>query len=208
MATMSLTKSARLQERIRTAIRETPIRGHLALGIFVPEPEAEVEREAARLRRNLDLIERLLSILAELRTAVGKANAERGVAQLLAEKSAIEEELSLISKLLPAEEMGGSDDGLETWRRAPRRTSFRRRAGEVEDEIRAMRARYEQAEGGETTAWVPLLDEADTERLRARVVTCRRRLESVGDRLRELNGGVVVEIKDETLAYLRENEVI
>jgi hypothetical protein len=208
MATMSLTKAARLQDRIRMAIRETPIRSHLALGIFVPDPAAALEQEAARLRQNLDSVARLLSILAEVRTNIGKANAQSGISQLLAEKSAIEEELKLVASLLPAEEMGGSDDGIETWRRARRRTSFRRRAGEVEDEIRAMRARYEQAEGGETTAWVPLLEEADTERLRARVVACRRRLEAVGDRLRELNGGVVVEIEDEALAHLRDRGVI
>lgn len=175
MATMSLTKAARLQDRIRMAIREAPIRGHLALGIFVPDPAAEIGREAARLRQSLDLVARLLSILAEVRTVVGKANAQSGILQLLAEKSAIEEELKLVASLLPAAEMGGSDDGLETWRSAPRRTSFHRRAGEVEAEIRAMRARYEQAEEGETTAWVPLLEEADTERLRARAVACRRR---------------------------------
>jgi hypothetical protein len=208
MATMSLTKAARLQDRIRMAIRETPIRGHLALGIFVPDPAAELEQEAERLRQNLDLVARLLSILAEVRTIIGKANAQSGISQLLAEKSAIEEELKLVASLLPAEEIGGSDDGTETWRRAPRRTSFRRRAGEVEDEIRAMRARYEQAEGGETTAWVPLLEEADTERVRARVVACRRRLEAVGDRLRELNSDAVVEIKDEAIAYLRDRGVI
>jgi len=68
MATMSLTKAARLQDRIRMAIRETPIRGHLALGIFVPDPAAELEQEAERLRQNLDLVARLLSILAEVRT--------------------------------------------------------------------------------------------------------------------------------------------
>jgi len=136
---MSLTKTARLQERIRTALRETPIRGYMALNIFAPEPEAEVEREAARLRRSVDLIGRLLSILAEVRTTVGKANAKSGIAQLLAEKSAIEEELSIVARLLPSEETSGSDDGLEIWRRPAQRASFRRRAGEVEEEIRAMR---------------------------------------------------------------------
>jgi len=55
---------------------------------------------------------------------------------------------------------------------------------------------------------MPLLEEADTERVRARVVACRRRLEAVGDRLRELNSDAVVEIKDEALAYLRDRGVI
>jgi len=44
--------------------------------------------------------------------------------------------------------------------------------------------------------------------LRERIVACRRRLEEIGDRLRELNNNVRIEIDDTSLIYLREQEVI
>ena len=39
-------------------------------------------------------------------------------------------------------------------------------------------------------------------------MACRRRLEEIGDRLRELNNNVRIEIDDTSLIYLREQEVI
>jgi hypothetical protein len=194
MTSLTLTTAGRLQERLRAALRELPLGTHLVLNIFAQEPEAVVEREATRLRNDLDVLECLLSILASLRAAVGKANAQCGIGDLLAEKAAIEEEMKLL------EDFAGF--GLED------RYSLVRHAGELEQQARALRARYEQAEEGETQIRAPLLDEADLERLNARRLARRRRLEEIGDRLRELNGNTLVEIDSGALAYLREKGVI
>jgi len=207
MASLTLTKTARLQERIRAALRELPLLPHVAIGIFALEPLTTIEREAARLRENLDVLTRLLAILAQVRAATGRANAECGIGDLLAEKAGLEEELSLLTKLIPG--VGRADAGdFDGFLGGAKRRSLRRHAGEIEAQVNAMRARYEQTEPGETTVEAPLLDDADAERLRERIVACRRRLEEIGDRLRELNGGIRVEIDDAMLAYLREQEVI
>lgn len=204
MAALTLTKAARLQDRIRAAVRALPLRGHVSLNIFAPETGALVEREAASLRKSVDQIERLLAILATIRAATGRANAECGIAGLLAEDAALQEEGGLLSKLLPTPVDAEDPEGLF---RTPRRPQPPRHAGAVEEQVRAMRARYEHAESGKTTLEAPLVDDAGTERLRARMLACRRRIEEIGDRLRELNGTVRVEI-DEALAYLRAQEVI
>jgi hypothetical protein len=206
MARITLAKATRLQEQLRVALRQLPLVSHVAIGIFVSAPAAAGEREAGRLRGNLDLLTRLLAILAKLRAATGRANAECGIGDLLAEKAGLEEELGLLTKLIPG--VGRADAGdLDGFLGRAQRRSLRRHAGEIEAQINAMRARFEQAEPGETTVEAPLLDDADAARLRERIVACRRRLEEIGDRLRELNGSVRVEIDDGALAYLREQQV-
>ncbi|HUC16728.1 MAG TPA: hypothetical protein VMA37_03455 [Acetobacteraceae bacterium] len=117
MGSLTLTKASRLQERIRAAVRGLPLATHVTLGIFSSEPAAAVERAAASLRENLDVLARLLAILAQLRAATGRANAQCGVVDLLAEKAALEEELSLLTKLRPGlvdtgdfdADLGGAD---------------------------------------------------------------------------------------------------
>ena len=102
--------------------------------------------------------------------------------------------MTLISKLIP-QVSGSALEELDRLYRA-RQPLVRRYAGEVEQEVRAMRARYEHADGRETTIAAPLLDDAEAERLRSRLVACRRRLEEIGDSLRELNSTVVIEVND------------
>jgi hypothetical protein len=203
MASLTLTKASRLQQRIRAAVGGLPLAAHVTLGVFAPEPAAAVERAAATLREDLEALARLLSILAQLRAATGRANAQHGVADLLAEKAAIDEETSLLAKLLP-----GVPGDFDEILRGGQRALLRRHAGEVEAHVSAMRARYEHAERSQTTIEAPLLDDADAERLRERLVARRRRLEEIGDQLRELNGRIRIEIDDDSLSYLREREVI
>jgi hypothetical protein len=156
MARITLAKATRLQEQLRVALRQLPLVSHVAIGIFVSAPAAAVEREAGRLRGNLDLLTRLLAILAKLRAATGRANAECGIGDLLAEKAGLEEELGLLTKLIPG--VGRADAGdLDGFLGRAQRRSLRRHAGEIEAQINAMRARFEQAEPGETTVEAPLL---------------------------------------------------
>jgi hypothetical protein len=204
MATLTLTKSSRLQERIRAAIPGLQLAPTATLGIFATDPDAAVEQAAGRLRADLDVLRRLLSILASLRAAIGRANAACGITQLLAERASVQEEMALVSKLIPE----GSPEEFDGLYRAPRLPLVRRSAGEIEQEIRAMRARYEHADERKTTIAAPLLDDAEAERLRSRLVACRRRLEEIGDRLRELNSTVVIEFDDEALAYLQQRGII
>jgi hypothetical protein len=205
MASVTLTKSSRIQEQIRAAVRDLPLTTRATVGIFALEPAAAIEREAARLREDVEVLARLLSILAQLRAATGRANAQHGVADLLAEKAAIDEEVSLLMKLIRGQGASGDFDELLG---GARQRFPRRHAGEMEAQVSAMRARYEHAERSQTTFEAPLLDDADAERLRKRLLARRRRLEEIGDQLREINGRVRIEIDDDALAYLREREVI
>jgi hypothetical protein len=205
MASVTLTKSSRIQEQIRAAVRDLPLTTRATVGIFALEPAAAIEREAARLREDVDALARLLSILAQLRAATGRANAQHGVSDLLAEKAAIGEEVSLLMKLTRGHAASGDFDELLG---GARQRFPRRHAGEIEAQVSAMRARYEHAERSQMTFEAPLLDDAEAERLRERLVARRRRLDEIGDQLREINGRVRIEIDDDALRYLREREII
>lgn len=208
MTGLTLTKAGRLQERLRAAVRDLPLTTHVTIGIFAAEPAATIEREAAKLRADLDVLTRLLSILAKVRAAAGRANAEHGIGDLLAEKAAIDEEINLLVKLIPTQgSRADAEDFIGALGTTPR-PGLRQHAGEIETQVDAMRARYQKTERGETTVEVPLLDEAEAKRLRERIVARRRRLEEIGDRLRELNSSIRIDVDDEALAYLRDREVI
>jgi hypothetical protein len=208
MATLTLAKANRLQDRIRAAVRSLPLKAFVTINIFAPEPEASVERAAARLREDVNALERLLAILASVRAATGRANTGCGINELLAERAAFAEEISLLSRLVPAQAALAGPADLRGAFDAANGPLLRGHPGEVADQVAAMRVRYEHAEGGETTLDASLLDDAEANRLSARIVARRRHLEEIGDQLRELNGSVLIELDDASLAYLRGQGVI
>src|SRR5260221_3356046 len=139
MATITLSKAARLQESLRRKLATVRLGAETTLSIFMPDPAAETGRRARALSADIDRVDRLLTILAEIRAAVGTANAECGIAALLAEKAELEERIKLFSALLP--EAGRS-------RLYDPETVFRD-ADTIVAQVRAMRARYEAGEGSE-----------------------------------------------------------
>lgn len=199
MPTLTLSKSARLQQKIRAALATLPLEPQAAISIFSPDPAVELKSRAARLDEHIWTMERLLAILARLRGAAGKANGERGIAALLAEKAAREETIALLTKPLPR-------SGQMT--RLFEMPFLARDKVALDEQLRAMRARYESADAGETIVTLGLLDETAVVAIEVKIVAARRRLEEIGERLRELNGSVLIEVDDEMLADLRAAAVI
>ena len=198
MTMITLAKAARLQESLRRKLATLRLSAETTLPIFMADPAAETARRAGALTADLDRVDRLLTVLAEIRTAVGAANAECGITALLAERAGMAERIKLLSALLP---------GPEKSRLYEPQTVFR--DGEtIADQVRAMRLRYEAGEGGADTLDTALLDETAVAALRDRVSDAQRRLEAIGDRLRELNGSARITVADEILEWLRREQVI
>src|SRR5260221_87583 len=101
MAMITLNKASRLQDSLRRKLTALPLKAETTLSIFSADPAAEIARRAGMLAADIDRADRLLTILADVRASVGQANAESGVAALLAEKSGVEERIKLFSALLP-----------------------------------------------------------------------------------------------------------
>ena len=198
MAMITLTKAGRLQDSVRRVLGTLTFRGETTVSIFVADPRAEIARRAAALAADIERADRLLSILAEIRALVGTANAESGIAALLAERAGLEERIRLFSALLPKSREGSLFGP----------PPVPRDAETVTEQMRAMRARFEAAEGGDDALETSLLDDAALATLRERIAAARRRLEEVGDRLRELNGSARIAVADDILDWLRGETVI
>jgi hypothetical protein len=198
MVMITLTKASRLQENLRRKLATLRLSAETTIPIFIADPAAETGRRAGALTADLDRVDQLLTILAEIRAAVGTANAECGIAALLAEKAGLEERIKLFSALLP---------GAGKSRLYATQTVFRD-GKTIADQVRAMRMRYEAGDGGDDTVETALLDETAAAALRERLAAAQRRLEAIGDRLRELNGSVRITVADEILDWLRGEQVI
>jgi hypothetical protein len=198
MTMITLAKAARLQESLRRKLATLRLSGETTLPIFMTDPAAETGRRAGALTADIDRVDRLLTVLAEIRAAVGAANTECGISALLAEGAGMAERIKLFSALLP----GRGNSRLFT-----PQTVFRDDET-IADQVRVMRVRYEAGEGGQDTLHTALLDETAIAALRDRVSDAQRRLEAIGDRLRELNGSARITVADEILDWLRREHVI
>jgi hypothetical protein len=208
MATVTLHRAARLQEKIRSAIGRLSFHRHATLSIFSTDIDAEAERHSRRLLDEVTQLQRLLTILAELRISVGRQNAELGISALLAQKAAAQEEIAFLSRLVPIEVETTTLFITGRGRRSLATTAKRGRVS-LPDQVSAARARFESGEKQEEdTIWVPLLEEGQEEQLRQQIVECRRRLEEIGDRLRALNTSGTIELADEALRYLEQQGAI
>jgi len=197
MAMITLAKAARLQESVRRKLATLRLSAETTLPIFMADPAAETRRRAGALAADLDRADRLLTILAEIRAAVGAANAECGITALLAERAGMDERTKLFSALLPG-------PGKSRIFAPP---MVFRDGATIAEQVGVMRVRYEEGEG-EDTLDTALLDEAAVAALGERLAGAQRRLEAIGDRLRELNGSARIAVADEILDWLRGEQVI
>ena len=198
MAMITLNKASRLQDSLRRKLTTLPLKAETTLSIFSADPAAEIARRAGMLAADIDRADRLLTILADVRASVGQANAESGIAALLAEKAGVEERIKLFSALLPGP--GKS----RIFGPAP----VFRDGGTITEQVSSMRVRYEAGEGGEDTLDTPLLDETALATLGERIAALQRRLEEIGDRLREINSVARISIADDVVEWLRGEQVI
>jgi hypothetical protein len=197
---ISLSKASRLQQALRSKLKSLSLKSQATLPIFIADPSGEIRRQADALTADIQRVDRLLTILADVRAAVGAANAESGISALLAEKAGIEERIALFSALAP-------DSGTTISRLFGVGLVFRD-AETLAQQVAAMRLRYEAGEGREDTLSTALLDETARADLGHRVAAARRRLEEIGDRLRELNSMTRISLEPEVFAWLRQEQVV
>jgi hypothetical protein len=198
MAMITLNKASRLQESLRRKLTTLPLKAETTLSIFSAGPAAEIARRAGMLAADIDRADRLLTILADVRASVGQANAESGIASLLAEKAGVDERIKLFSALLPGPGKSRIFGPVPVFRDS----------GTIAEQVSSMRVRYEAGEGGEDTLDTPLLDETALATLGERIAALQRRLEEIGDQLRERNSAARISIADDVIEWLRGEQVI
>jgi uncharacterized coiled-coil protein SlyX len=182
MADVTLHRAGRFVEAVRAAIGRIEFAATARISIF-GEPMVELGRQSTVLSGDIDKLERLLAIQARIRSAVGRANAELGIDDLLAEKAAAEEWIKLVSPLVAK---GASNDVARVLMR--RHPADPADVASLEARATAMRTRFAAADGQvESAIDVRLFDDDATVALSKRIAERRRDIERLSDRLREIN---------------------
>jgi hypothetical protein len=204
MAEITLHRAKRIEEQIRVALREQKLSDSVRVAIFNSDPLGAINRERERLKEEIGRVQSFLNILARIRAAAGKANAEVGISALLAEKAARTEQISILSKLLPS---AASDEPKFFVGRGQKPLARDDEALAVQ--FSAMKERFSTAEkAGDTSLDIQVLTEEDQTELRDIKLAAERRIEDISDRLRELNSGTRIVIDDADLDYLRNQKVL
>jgi hypothetical protein len=169
--TPTLRQAARLAEEISVRIRALSPALDVALSADETMPAAAVARARDKARRQEQEVRALEEVLVALRQAVGRANAETGISDLLAERAVL----------------GGRLSRLEA------RAKSRPYAGEAQAEaaladLRAQRS-ASRFGGSDSTIAVPIWDAEEIESAEMEALACRRRLAEIGDLLAERNAG-------------------
>lgn len=203
MADITLHRAGRILEAIRAAVGGVELGTTAKVSIF-GEPVAELARKTAGLASDIDKIERLLSVQSRIRATVGRANAELGISDLLAEKAAADEWIKLVSPLVSRS--SGKAAGLDYVMRRSRGDATD--PANLEARAKAMRERY-AASDAEVDAAIEtrVLDQDAAAGLAKRIAQRRREVELLSDRLRTLNARTVV-LDEADLEYLTSQDVI
>lgn len=209
MARLTLHRAGRVQEQISSRIGRIVFEPHARISVFSTDPEAEVEQRVRDLRDNVARLQRLETVRTGIRSAVARQNAETGVSALLAEKTSLEREISILSTLVDERSLE-VDEWLATRRRTRRRAPHAKRGRvALRAQIEATRARFEAGEGEvHTDILVPLLDDALEQEVRDWILDRQRRLDEVSDKLRTLNSSATIDLADDALNYLRQEGVL
>ena len=199
---LTLHRAGRVLEGIRAAVGRIELNSSARISIF-GDPTSELARKSGELSDKLDKLERLLAAQARIRAAVGRKNAELGISEVLAEKSAHDEWIKLASAV-----NGGAPktDALAISRRHSPGVPVD--AVNLEVRAKAMRERFALSDASvEGEVEVRLFDTEAVAALSKRIAERRRSVERLSDQLRELNGRMVA-IDETDLAYLKGEDVI
>jgi len=200
---ITLHRAGRILEAIRAGVGGIELAQTAKVSIF-GEPVAELGQKAAALSADIDKLEAMLGAQARIRAIVGRANAELGIGDLLAEKSAAEEWLKLVGPFVNKgpSKLAGIDVVLR------RHRADAANPADVEALAAAKRERY-AASDAEVDASIEtrVMDDDMTAALAKRAAQRRRDVERISDRLRELNARTIT-LADADIDALTAQDVI
>lgn len=169
--TPTLRQAARLAEEIAARIRVLSPPLETLLGADETAPAAAVARAREKARAQEADVRALEDVLVAIRQAVGRANAEAGISDLLAERAALGGRIARLEARAKARPYAGAAQ-----------------ADAALADLRAQRA-ASRFGGAEASIAVPIWDAEEVAEAEREALACRRRLAAVGDLLAERNAG-------------------
>lgn len=193
MTQITLRRANRLQKAINDALSSLEFKADATVSVYDQDPMGTLDAANEKFDAAVAKAIKLTQILAAIRAETAAANAEVGIARLLAEKAAAERRIQILKGL------------------SGRRGSLASRPSpdELQRRVQVTRERFEKAEfHEEATVTVPALTGSMIGDVADALVIDKRKIEKISERLLELNASTMIELPNEDLAWLEANQVI
>lgn len=191
---ITLRRAAAIQDLIRETRASLPLSPVAALSVY-GDVARKVDDERAVMFKRIERLNALDRALMEIRKAVGHANAEAGVSDLLADQAQLGRLIEDLTPLADATPF----DGVEITRKRAERAA----ASEG-----APSGPFGRSQGPAETIQVSLLTQDDIDAIRVRLLEARRAKTQIKDRLAEINAMTWIGLSSETEETLRAEHLV
>ncbi len=190
---INLRKANAIQSEIRRAIGQVNAKDSIAVSEFVSDVEATISKAALEFRQSLDRKEALNKALFQIRAAVGRANAQSGINDTLAEIQLIDARIAIKNVIASATL---KKDISEINARI-----VKLKQAQTSERMSLYGDRYNNVDTG-------VVSEADVSVAKAELKALKRERQGLNDKLLQLNVNTLIDLTDATKVTLQEEGLI
>ena len=190
---INLRKAAAIQAEIRKAINGVKVEQNVSVSEFTTDVEAAIGKAELEFRQAIERKEALNKALFQIRAAVGRANAESGINDVLADIQLIDAQIALKSTVASAplrKDVTEINARIVKFKQAP-----------SNDRLALYGDRYNNIESG-------VVSEAAQAAAKAELKILKRDRQGLNDKLLQLNVNTLIQLSDPTKLTLQEEGLV
>jgi hypothetical protein len=190
---INLRKASAIQAEIRKAINGVKVEQNVSVSEFTTDVEAAIGKAELEFRQAIERKEALNKALFQIRAAVGRANAESGINDVLADIQLIDAQIALKSTVVSAplrKDVTEINARIVKFKQAP-----------SNDRLALYGDRYNNIESG-------VVSEAAQAAAKAELKILKRDRQGLNDKLLQLNVNTLIQLSDPTKLTLQEEGLV
>ena len=190
---INLRKASAIQAEIRKAINGVKVEQNVSVSEFTTDVEAAIGKAELEFRQAIERKEALNKALFQIRAAVGRANAESGINDVLADIQLIDAQIALKSTVASAplrKDVTEINARIVKFKQAP-----------SNDRLALYGDRYNNIESG-------VVSEAAQAAAKAELKILKRDRQGLNDKLLQLNVNTLIQLSDPTKLTLQEEGLV
>ena len=190
---INLRKASAIQAEIRKAINGVKVEQNVSVSEFTTDVEAAIGKAELEFRQAIERKEALNKALFQIRAAVGRANVESGINDVLADIQLIDAQIALKSTVASAalrKDVTEINARIVKFKQAP-----------SNDRLALYGDRYNNIESG-------VVSEAAQAAAKAELKILKRDRQGLNDKLLQLNVNTLIQLSDPTKLTLQEEGLV
>ena len=190
---INLRKAAAIQAEIRKAITSVKVEQNVSVTEFTADVEAVMSKGELEFHRAIERKEALNKALFQIRAAVGRANVESGINDVLADIQLVDAQIALKSTVASAQvrkEISEINARIVKFKQAP-----------SNDRLALYGERYNSIESG-------VVSEAAVNAAKGELKILKRDRQGLNDKLLQLNVNTLIQLSDPTKLTLQEEGLV